>query len=129
MGMRWHTMYLVCHQLRDEQQSVLQERWIVNRTLVLGRGLLSKLDDMGGIFVDDIGLFEAVQMQTSCKNLVAPRGWMMKRELRFRAEGEKQLSNAGKYWSGVRWCWWRCDPRAMADGATKLPENPLSSRK
>ena len=38
------------------------------------------LDD---VFADDIGLFEAVQMKTSCRNLIALRGRMMKWELRF----------------------------------------------
>lgn len=94
-----------------------------------GRGTANKSGDTDDIFVGDIGLFEVVQTKTSCRNLVALRSWMMKQQVRFKAEGEKQLSNAGKYRSWVRWCWWRRDLRAMADRATKIPENPLSSRK
>lgn len=51
--------------------------------LVLGGGLLNNPTALDGVFAGDGGLFEVVQMKTSCGNLIVLRGWMIKWGLRF----------------------------------------------
>lgn len=82
----------------------------VNSILVLRRGLQSTSDD-AGLFAGDVGLFEDVQMKTSCRNLKTLRGQVIKWQLEFSAchgklkcmgkSSSESLTSAGAEWGVV----------------------------